>query len=216
MTEEPFDVIVVGAGAAGSLLAAKLAAAGKRTLVPDAGPGWTRADLVSSPIWARRLKWDPGTAATGGAQPINVGFNAGYGLGGSALHHYACWFKLHPEDFRLRSLHGRGLDWPITYDDLRPYYDWVQREVGISGDAAAELWRPAGDPYPMPPLNLTLQGRRSQRASRLRASERRQCRRQSTPWCTTTARPVCMTAGATRAARSAPLPTPSWSIFRRP
>ncbi len=154
-----FDAVVVGAGAAGSLVAAKLATAGKRTLVLDAGPGWTTADLVSSPIWARRLKWDPGTSASGGAQPINVGFNAGYGLGGAALHHYACWFRLHPEDFRMQSLYGRGQDWPITYADLRPFYDRVQREVGISGDAAAEVWRPEGDPYPMPPLDVSAQGR---------------------------------------------------------
>ncbi len=158
VTDARYDVVIVGAGAAGSLIAAKLAAAGKRTLVLDAGPGWTTADLISSPIWARRLKWDPGTATTGGAQPINVGFNAGYGLGGSALHHYACWFRLHPEDFHLQSLYGRGLDWPITYEDLRPFYDQVQREVGISGDAEAEVWRPAGDPYPMPPLAVSVQG----------------------------------------------------------
>jgi choline dehydrogenase-like flavoprotein len=53
-----FDAVIVGAGAAGSLIAAKLAAAGKRTLVLDAGPAWTTADLISSPIWSRRLKWD--------------------------------------------------------------------------------------------------------------------------------------------------------------
>lgn len=159
VTVERFDAVVVGAGAAGSLIASELAAAGKRVLVLDAGPGWTTGDLVSSPIWSRRLKWNPGGAATAGAQPINVGFNAGYGLGGSALHHYACWFRLHPEDFRMSSLHGRGEDWPIAYEGLRPFYDRVQREVGISGDAAAEVWRPAGDPYPMPPLQVTLQGR---------------------------------------------------------
>jgi choline dehydrogenase-like flavoprotein len=150
--EEPnVDAVVIGAGASGSLIAAKLAVAGKRTLLLDAGPGWTTADLISSPIWSRRLKWDAGTTTTG-AQPINVGFNAGYGFGGSALHHYACWFRLHPEDFRMQSLYGRGQDWPISYDELRPFYDQVQREMGLSGDATAEVWRPAGDPYPMPPL----------------------------------------------------------------
>ncbi len=76
----------------------------------------------------------------------------------SALHHHACWFRLHPEDFHMRSLHGRGQDWPITYGDLRPFYDRVQREVGISGDAAAEVWRPEGEPYPMPPLDTSPQG----------------------------------------------------------
>ncbi len=153
MTDARFDALVVGAGAAGSLVAAKLAAAGKRPLVLDAGPGWTIADLVSSPIWARRLKWDPGPSTSRGAQPINVGFNAGYGLGGAALHHYACWFRLHSEDFHMRSLYGRGQDWPIAYADLRPFYDQMQREVGISGDAAAEVWR--RDRFGVPRAQLT-------------------------------------------------------------
>jgi choline dehydrogenase-like flavoprotein len=54
---------------------------------------------------------------------------------------------------------GRGLDWPLSYEDLRPFYDRVQQEVGMSGDAAAEVWRPAGEPYPMPPLPIFQQAR---------------------------------------------------------
>ena len=61
---------------------------------------------------------------------------------------YVCTRKI----FRMQSLYGKGLDWPITYDELRPYYDRIQSEVGISGDAQAERWRPSGEPYPMPPL----------------------------------------------------------------
>ena len=53
----------------------------------------------------------------------------------------------------MKSDHGRALDWPISYADLAPYYDKVAREIGVSGDAKAEeRWRPAGEPYPMPPL----------------------------------------------------------------
>jgi choline dehydrogenase-like flavoprotein len=150
--EQPADVVIVGAGAAGSIFAAKLAQAGKRVVVLEAGPAWRPEDLISSQLWARRLKWSPGPVLGLGTAAIGNGFNAGFGTGGSALHHYANWFRLHPEDFTEYSVHGRGFDWPITYDDLRPYYDRVQREVGLSGDAEAEIWRPAGDPYPMPPL----------------------------------------------------------------
>ena len=53
---------------------------------------------------------------------------------------------------------ARGSDWPIEYGDLRPHYDAVQREVGISGDAALEVWRPPGDDYPMPPQPVFRQG----------------------------------------------------------
>ena len=59
-------------------------------------------------------------------------FNSGYGVGGSAMHHYAVWPRLHEEDFGMKSHYGRGLDWPIRYDDLAPYYDRVQQECGVS------------------------------------------------------------------------------------
>src|SRR5205807_4633795 len=52
-----------------------------------------------------------------------------------------------------KSEHGKGLDWPINYSDIAPYYDKVADDVGVSGDAKAEeIWRPAGKPYPMPPM----------------------------------------------------------------
>lgn len=152
------DVVIVGAGAAGSVFAAKLAAAGKRVVVLEGGPPWTNADLCSSQIWARRLKWGGAPVLSSGKHPIGHNFVTGTGFGGAALHHYAGWPRLHPEDFRLRSLYGRGRDWPISYDELRPWYDRVQSEVGISGNAVAEVWRPPGDPYPLPPLKVFRQG----------------------------------------------------------
>lgn len=155
---EKVDVVVVGAGAAGSLLAAKLAEGGKSVVLLEGGPARTLDDLYSNQIWARRLKWYGPPAESGGDAPIGVNFNLGWGTGGAALHHYAVWLRLHEEDFALASNFGVGLDWPISYEDLRPYYDRVQAEVGLSGDAAAEVWRPTGDPYPMPPLDRFKQG----------------------------------------------------------
>jgi choline dehydrogenase-like flavoprotein len=59
----------------------------------------------------------------------------------------------------MKSEHNRGLDWPIAYKDVAPYYDRVARDIGMSGDAKAEeKWRPAGDPYPMPPMKTFRQG----------------------------------------------------------
>lgn len=151
------EVLVVGAGAAGAVIAATLAAAGRRVHVVEAGPGWDPSVMVSSQIWSRRLRGGP--VATGGAHPVGAGFNLGRGLGGAAAHHYATWPRLREEDFRLRSTHGEGLDWPFDYATLRPFYDRVQREVGIAGDAAAEVWRAPGDPYPMPPHPVNAQAR---------------------------------------------------------
>jgi choline dehydrogenase-like flavoprotein len=51
------DVVITGAGAAGALLAARLAQAGKSVVLLEAGPAWMPTDLKSSQIWARRIKW---------------------------------------------------------------------------------------------------------------------------------------------------------------
>jgi choline dehydrogenase-like flavoprotein len=152
------DVVIVGSGATGSLLAAHLGTSGRRVIVLESGPARRLDQLVSSTIWSRRLKWGGAPVRTEGANPVVPSFEAGWGTGGSALHHYACWFRLHPEDFEMASRYGKGLDWPLAYDELRPFYDSVQREVGLSGDAKLEVWRPRGAPYPMPPQPVFAQG----------------------------------------------------------
>lgn len=157
--EGPFDAVVVGSGASGSAMAAYLAEGGKRVLILEAGPELPNGKLVSSTLHARRLKWNGTPVIEEGQSPISHVFNAGYGVGGSAMHHYAVWPRLHEEDFDMKSRHGRGLDWPIRYGELAPFYDQVQQECGVSGDAALETWRPKGAPYPMPPVPVSAQGK---------------------------------------------------------
>ena len=155
---EKVDAVIVGSGAAGSAMAAGLATGGKQVVILEAGPERTNDDLVSSGIWARRLKWGGEPVIESGDNPVGHVFNAGYGVGGSAMHHFAVWPRFHEEDFESRSRHDEGADWPISYADLQPYYDDVQDEVGISGDAEREIWRPPGAPYPMPGVPLFAQG----------------------------------------------------------
>ncbi|HRX90919.1 MAG TPA: GMC family oxidoreductase, partial [Steroidobacteraceae bacterium] len=152
------DVVIVGAGATGSLFAERFARAGRSVVVLEAGPAWRLDDLQSSQLWARRLKWGGGPVLAAGNNPFGHNMSTGWGLGGAALHHYAGWPRLHPEDFRTHSRYGRALDWPLSYDDLRPHYDRIQNEMLVSGDAAAEVWRPPGAPYPQPPLATFKQG----------------------------------------------------------
>src|SRR5262245_12885628 len=108
LANEKVDAVIVGAGAMGSILALALAKAGKKVVVLEVGPDWRLQDLVSSQIWARRIKWGTEPPVKGGANPGSHNFNEGWGTGGSAIHHYAQWPRLHVEDFRMKSLFGRG------------------------------------------------------------------------------------------------------------
>ncbi len=151
------DVVIMGAGAAGALLADRLASAGQRVVVLEAGEDWALSDLVSSQIWARRLKWGGAPVLPGGTHPFGHNFAVGSGMGGSAIHHYGSWPRLRPQDFRLASVLGIGQDWPIDAATLAPWYDRVQAEMLISGDAVAE--QRDGAPYPLPPVKVFAQAR---------------------------------------------------------
>lgn len=155
---EGAEVVVVGAGAAGSVYAAILAEAGRSVTVLEGGPPWKLDDLYSSQTWGRRLKWTSPHVEEATRDSLFFNYNAGRGYGGSALHHFGVWPRFHEEDFKEQALYGKGLDWPIEYQDLRPYYDRVQADIGLAGDAEAEIWRPPGDPYPLPPVPRFAQG----------------------------------------------------------
>ncbi len=155
---EPVGAVVVGTGAAGSLMAAVLAEAGKDVLVLERGHARKMEDLYSSQTWARRLKWGSPAVIEEGPDSIWYNFNAGHGYGGASIHHYAVWPRYHEDDFEVQSRYGHSLDWPFGYDELRPYYDQVQEEVGMSGDAEKETWRPPGAPYPLPPVLVSNHG----------------------------------------------------------
>jgi choline dehydrogenase-like flavoprotein len=74
-------------------------------------------------------------------------------LGGTSLHWQGTSLRLVPNDFRLRSTYGQGLDWPIGYDDLEPAYRRAEREIGVSADVEDQrifgVWFPEGYVYPM-------------------------------------------------------------------
>ena len=159
-TQEKVDVVIVGAGASGSTYAAVLAKAGKKVVLLDNGPDWHTSDLISSDIWGRRIKPAGAPFILEGKHPVNMGGQGGWGVGGASLHYYANFPRLLPTDFRIKSEHGRAHDWPISYDDVAPWYDKVAAEIGVSGDAQAEeIWRPKGERYPMPPMKNFKNGR---------------------------------------------------------
>jgi len=153
------DILIVGSGAAASVIAAEAAEKGKSVLMLEAGPARSLDELASSQIHARKLKWGGATVEEQGNHKVGNNFNAGWGTGGAAMHHYAVWPRLHEADFKQRSEFGVGNDWPFEYKDLQPYYDRIQAEVGLSGDAEQEIWRPKGRAYPMPATPVFKQGK---------------------------------------------------------
>src|SRR6202034_1605163 len=153
MANEKVDVVIVGAGASGSVYANVLTKAGKKVVLFDNAPDWQLTDLISSDIWGRRIKPAGPPVLLDGKNPFGYVAQAGWGVGGAALHYFANFPRYLPTDFKMKSEHNRGHDWPIAYEDVAPFYDKVAADVGVSGDAKAEeKWRPAGQPYPMPPM----------------------------------------------------------------
>lgn len=143
------DVLIVGAGAAGGVLAKELAEANIGVVVLEAGPHWSpERDFVSDELGARQLYWrEP--RVTAGTDPIELGANVtGRGVGGSTVHYSMVALRMHESDFHVRSLDGVADDWPISYDDLEPHYEAVERELGISGPVTWP-WAPRRrGPYP--------------------------------------------------------------------
>jgi len=153
MANEKVDAVIVGAGASGSVYASVLAKAGRKVVVLDNGPDWQLSDLISSDIWGRRVKPAGAPVLLEGKNPFGYTSQAGWGVGGAALHYFANFPRYLPADYKIKSEHNRAHDWPISYEDLAPFYDKVAAQIGVSGDAnAEEKWRPAGAPYPMPPM----------------------------------------------------------------
>jgi len=157
MATEKTDVVIIGVGAAGGVLAAELGKAGTKVIGLERGPRlttqdfnphdelryFTRQDLRPN-IKRQPVTWRPNANAR--ANPIPVQ-NYGNQAGGGTVHYGAVSWRFHEDDFRARSQtierYGASaipedsslLDWPLSYADLEPYYDRIEYELGVSGKA---------------------------------------------------------------------------------
>ena len=151
--DEEVDMVIVGAGAGGSVLAQRLARRGWRIVIIEAGPFWDPdEDWVSDEAGSHRLYWTE-PRVIGGEDPVELGKNnSGRGVGGSMIHYAGYCPRFHPSDFRTRTLDGVGADWPIAYEELKPHYEELERELPVAG----QDW-PWGDPhsYPFSPHPVT-------------------------------------------------------------
>ncbi len=147
-TREPVDFCIVGTGAGGGVLAQRLARFGFSVVALEAGE-WhdSEEDMVSDEAGSARLYWND-LRITGGVDPLELGANnSGRGVGGSTVHYAAFCPRFHESDFRVKTLDGVAADWPISYDDLEPYYETMEREYPVSGPSHYPWGRPHGYPY---------------------------------------------------------------------
>ena len=143
---DPVDMLIVGAGAGGSTLAQRLARRGWRVVVLEAGPFWDPdEDWVSDEAGSHDLYWTE-PRVIGGEDPVELGKNnCGRGVGGSMVHYAGYTPRFHPSDFEVLSRDGVAADWPISYEELKPHYELLERELPVAGDR----W-PWGDPHGYP------------------------------------------------------------------
>jgi gluconate 2-dehydrogenase alpha chain len=152
------DVVVVGLGAAGGVAVQPLADAGLDVVGLEAGTWLDRRDFAPDEIrnnyhdWPMLVKKTHNERMTSRANSSQTATRIGghpmmNAVGGTALHYWAQSWRLNPWDFRVVSettrRYGAGRipsgstvqDWPLTYEDLEPYYDRVEHEIGVSGQA---------------------------------------------------------------------------------
>ena len=154
------DVVVIGSGVLGALAAYELAKAGKSVLIIEAGPRIQRWQIVEA--WRNSLNKtlsaspypNPPHAPNPFGDylvqkgPIPFGTNYVRAVGGTTWHWTAAAWRLIPNDFKLKSVYGKGRDWPISYEDLEPFYARAEAEMGVNGNGDEDQSGRSDKPFP--------------------------------------------------------------------
>jgi choline dehydrogenase-like flavoprotein len=163
MTEEPVDVLIIGAGASGAAVAWSLLDTRMKIVCLEQGGASNPADYPSTGNeWEARRSSDysisPNQRKLKTDYPINEEDSpikvANYnGVGGSTVLYAGQFPRFHPSDFRVKSLDGVADDWPIDYQTLAPFFEENDRMTGVAGLAGDPAYPPR-DARPMPPVPL--------------------------------------------------------------
>ncbi len=175
MSMEETDILVIGSGVAGSLVAWRLAGQGRKVTILEAGPRLDRSDLVEryrqlvdKDDYMAPYPGEPHAPEAGDGSdyivengPDRYGTQYIRGVGGTTWHWAAASWRLLPVDFRLKSAHGVGRDWPIGYEDIEPWYQRAELAMGVAGPdpKAEDLGSPRSAPYPQQALPLSYMDR---------------------------------------------------------
>lgn len=173
-TREEVDFAIIGSGSAGGILAKELSTAGHSVVVLEQGPYRKASDFTHDELAVvRRWELHGGDNSIHGQtfrhnesdtarQPPVSPVRYARTVGGSSVHYTANFWRFRPVDFKERSLLGpisgtNFADWPITYEELEPYYTKVDWEIGVSG-APGPFDAPRSKPFPMPPMPIKSSG----------------------------------------------------------
>jgi choline dehydrogenase-like flavoprotein len=174
------DVLVVGAGIAGALVATELARGGIGVLLLESGPRVDRGEAVRRfRESSARVPEAPYPSLAYAPRPTVLDPNGYYvqegpelfgstyerRVGGTTWHWLGTAIRMIPSDFELNSRYGVGVDWPIGYDELEPWYSRAEDEIGVAGVDDPALGAPRSRPYPMPPIPQSYLDRRVSEAA---------------------------------------------------
>jgi choline dehydrogenase-like flavoprotein len=164
------DVLVVGAGASGSVAVKELAENGFSVVCLEQGTWTPPSDFAGDkPEWelVKQKQWHPNPNVRSGPSDYPVDTAESdvnplmfSGVGGSTILYAAHWCRFLPSDFRVKSLDDIADDWPFSYADLLPFYERMDREIGVSGLGDNPAY-PAGAAPPLPPLPIGKIGRKA-------------------------------------------------------
>jgi glucose dehydrogenase len=153
------EVCIVGAGAAGGIMALELGRVGVKVVVLESGPRhdfarrgqYVRSYVKGENPWRSPLEGQD-RHTVGGKVAYGLEWRRARGVGGSTLHWEGYALRLHENDFRLRSHYGLADDWPISYTDLEPYYGRAEVALGVAGVSDDPSASRRSAPFPLPPF----------------------------------------------------------------
>ncbi len=148
------DAVIIGTGAGGAPILARLAQAGLKVVALEAGKSFDYREFPTDERAQAKLFWTDERLSAGANAVAFGNNNSGCGVGGSTLHFTAYTPRPQADDFRIFSDFGVGRDWCLPFEELEPYFDELEWFLGVSGASPYPWGTERKRGYPLPPLPL--------------------------------------------------------------